>query len=73
MITVETRATVTYTCNLNEEDSQKVLDFLDENPDYDMTEAVDKLYSNGEINLYENSTESDFSTEEIVDADIERD
>lgn len=73
MVTVETRATVIYTCWLNEEDSQKVLDFLEENRDYDMTKAVDKLYANGEINLYENSTESDFSTEEIVDADIGRD
>ena len=73
MVTVETRATVIYTCWLNEEDSQKVLDFLEENPDYSMTEAVSKLYADGEINLYENSTESDFSTEEIVDADVDRD
>lgn len=71
MIVVETRATVTYTCWLNEEDSQKVLDFLKTNPHYDMTEAVTKLYEKGEINLYENSTESDFSTEEIAEADIE--
>lgn len=71
MIVVETRATVTYTCWLNEEDSQKVLDFLKTNPHYDMNEAVTKLYEKGEINLYENSTESDFSTEEIAEVDIE--
>lgn len=73
MITVETRATVIYTCWLNEEDSQKVLDFLKENPDYDTTEAVSKLYADGEINLYDDSTESDFSTEEIIDADVDKD
>lgn len=73
MITVETRATVIYTCWLNEEDSQKVLDFLEENPDYNMTEAVSKLYADGEIDLYYDFTESDFSTEEIIDADVDRD
>lgn len=71
MVVVETKATVTYTCWLNEEDSQKVLDFLEMNPDYDATEAVSKLYADGEINLYEDSTESDFSTEEITGADVE--
>ena len=71
MITVETRATVTYTCQLNEEDSQKVLDFLEENPDYDMTEAVSKLYADGEIDLYYDFTESDLSTEEIINAEID--
>ena len=71
MVVVEVGARVTYTCWLNEEDSQKVLDFLETNPYYDTTEAVTKLYEKGEINLYENYTESDFSTEEILGADIE--
>lgn len=68
MITVEVKAEVEYTCWLNESDSQKVLDFLESNPDYDTAEAVAKLYADAEINLYENSTESDFSTEEIMNA-----
>ena len=71
MITVETRATVTYTCWLNEEDSQKVLDFLETNTDYDTAEAVSKLYADGEIDLYDDSVESDFITEEITNAEID--
>lgn len=69
--TVEAKATVIYTCRLDDEDSQKVLDFLEKNPDYDITEAVDILYARGEIDLYNNSTESDFSTDEIISADME--
>lgn len=68
MITVEVKAETEYTCWLNESDSQKVLDFLESNPEYDTAEAVAKLYADGEINLYKNSTESDFSTEEILNA-----
>lgn len=68
MITVEVKAETEYTCWLNENDSQKVLNFLESNPEYDTAEAVAKLYADGEINLYENSTESDFSTEEIMAA-----
>lgn len=69
--TVEAKATVIYTCKLDDEDSQKVLDFLEKNSDYDITEAVDILYARGEIDLYNNSTESDFSTDEIISADME--
>lgn len=69
--TVEVKATVIYTCTLDDEDSQKVLDFLEKNSDYDITEAVDILYARGEIDLYNNSTESDFSTDEIISADME--
>lgn len=69
--TVKVKATVIYTCILDDEDSQKVLDFLEKNSDYDITEAVDILYARGEIDLYNSSTESDFSTDEIISADME--
>ena len=61
---VETTATVTYTCRLNEEDTNKVCAYADENG-LTLREAVAKLYDNGDIDLYDSSTESDFSTESI--------
>jgi effector-binding domain-containing protein len=70
-ITVETTATVTYTCFLTEEDSEKVINYADENG-LELTEAVAELYANSEINLYHNSTESDFSTESIDMVEKER-
>ena len=66
-IEVETTATVTYVCNLNEEDTKKVCDYANEQG-LTLKEAVAELYSNGEIDLYDNSTESDFSTESIDSA-----
>lgn len=63
-LTVETTATVTYACFLTEEDSEKVINYADEN-ELELTEAVAELYSSSEINLYYDSTESDFSTESI--------
>ena len=61
---VETTATVTYVCCLNEEDTKKVCDYANKNG-LTLREAVAELYSNGEIDLYDSSTESDFSTESI--------
>lgn len=63
-IEVETTATVTYVCSLNEEDTKKVCDYASESG-LTLKEAVAELYSNGEIDLYKYSTESDFSTESI--------
>lgn len=63
-IEVKTTATVTYTCNLNEEDTKKVCDYANEQG-LTLREAVAELYAEGEIDLYDNSTESDFSTESI--------
>ena len=71
ILRVETTATVTYTCWLSQEDSEKVIDYADENG-LELTEAVAELYSNNEINLYNNSTESDFSTESINTVEKER-
>lgn len=67
MITVEVTASVLYTCQLTEEDEEKVKAFAEEN-DAELAVAVWELYSVGEINLYKNSVESDFSTEAIDDA-----
>ncbi len=67
MITVEVTACVLYTCELTTEDEEKVRAFAEEN-DVELASAVGELYSVGEINLYKNSVESDFSTERIDDA-----
>ena len=61
---VETTATVTYTCFLTEEDSKKVIKYANKEG-LELTEAVTELYDKSEINLYHESTESDFSTESI--------
>jgi hypothetical protein len=62
---VSVEATVTYTCYLDEEDSARVKELAEE---YDLTleEAVRWLYRSNELNLYKDSVESDFSTDEIV-------
>jgi selenophosphate synthetase-related protein len=66
-IEVETTATVTYVCNLSEEDTKKVCDYANEQG-LTLREAVAELYADGKIDLYDNSTESDFSTESIDSA-----
>ena len=67
MITVEVTAEVSYTCELTAEDEAKVKAFAEEN-NVELAVAVHGLYSVGEINLYKNSVESDFSTQRIDDA-----
>ena len=62
-VTVE--ATVTYTCYLDKEDAEKVEALVEENDDLSLEDAVNELYAMGELNLYKNSTESDFCTTEI--------
>lgn len=59
-------ATVTYACRLSEEDEQKVLDYIGDT-DLSTADAVMELYYAGEIDLYKNSTESDFSTNYITE------
>ena len=58
-------ATVTYACWLSEEDEQKIRDYIG-NTDLSTAEAVIELYNAGEIDLYKNSTESDFFTNYIT-------
>lgn len=67
MIIVEVTASVLYTCRLTAKDEEKVKMFAEEN-DTTLALAVDELYSAGEIDLYEHSVESDFSTETIDNA-----
>lgn len=58
------RATVTYTCRLSEKDEQKVLDYIGD-IDLSTADAIMELYCEGKIDLYKNSTESDFYTKYI--------
>ena len=67
MITVEVTASVAYTCQLTAEEAEKVKAFAEEN-DVDLEVAVWELYSDGEVDLYKNSVESDFCTERIDSA-----
>lgn len=67
-VTVE--AVVTYTCFLDEEDSARVKELAEEY-DLELEEAVRWLYNSNELNLYKDSVESDFSTEEIVQVEEE--
>lgn len=73
MFKIEAVATVYYTCWLSDEDSQKVIDYIKENPkEFEfmidkekIVKSVEKLYEDGKIDPYESSDESDFSTEEF--------
>lgn len=64
MIELQTEATVSYWCQLSEEDEQKVRDFAKEN-NVSLTYSVEELWMRNEIEIYKYSTESDFSTEKI--------
>ena len=74
MFKVEAVATVYYTCSLSDEDGQKVLNYIKENPEEfefmlakeKIIKAVEKLYDDSEINIYDDSVESDFTTEKII-------
>ena len=73
MLKVEVVAKVTYTCELSDKDEKKVIKHIKDNPDEfkfmtnekSILSAVEFLYNNGELDLYDDSVESDFSTEEI--------
>ena len=58
-------ATVTYACRLSEEDEQKVRDYIGD-IDLSIADAIMELYYAGKIELYKNSTESDFCTNYIT-------
>lgn len=59
-------ATVTYACRLSKEDEQKICDYIGDT-DLSTADAIMELYYAGEIELYKNSTESDFDTNYITD------
>lgn len=72
---IEVTATTWYTVYLNDEDVQKIKQWIkdhkDNLPSFDMkeniSEAVYKLYTNGEISFYDDGkcTESDFNTKDV--------
>ena len=64
MIKVETTAEVITTCYLTDEDEEKVRAFMEEN-ECDLEDAVKELFWNSELDIYTNSTESDFHTQSI--------
>lgn len=73
MLKVEAVGTIWYTCELSDEDEEKVVRYIKDNPeefeymyeDEAIVTAVGTLWNDGEIELYKNATESDYSTEEI--------
>jgi hypothetical protein len=67
MITVMVEATVTYACKLSKADEQKVKEYIGDT-DLSIEDAVLELYYGGDIDLYKNSTESDFCTNCITEA-----
>ena len=63
-LVVMVEATVTYACRLNEEEEQIIREYIGDT-DLSIEDAVTELYNAGEIDLYKNSTESDFYTNYI--------
>ena len=72
---IQATAMVTYTCELSDEDVEKIKDFIDfrreewmEGEAYqedEILDAIRELSSDCEIDLYKDSVESDFMTDEI--------
>lgn len=72
---IQATAMVTYTCELSDEAVEKVKKFIDSNSEpyfedekyseEEILRAVRELNSDCEIELYENSVESDFNTVDI--------
>ena len=62
---VMVEATVTYACCLSKEDVQKVREYIGDT-DLSTADAIMELYDAGKIDLYKNSTESDFCTNYIT-------
>ena len=72
-LVVMVEATVTYACRLSKEEEQKVREYIGDT-DLSVEDAIIELYNAGEIDLYKNSTESDFSTnciEQVYEEDDE--
>lgn len=64
MIKVETTAEVITTCYLSDKDEEKVRAFMEENQ-CDLEDAVKELFWDNKLDIYSNSTESDFNTQSI--------
>lgn len=61
---VTTTATVQYVCYLKDEDAEKVREYA-EREECSLRRAVNDLYADGEIDLYYESNDIDFTTESI--------
>lgn len=64
MIEVQTEALVTYACTLNDEDEAKVREYA-KSHSCDLEDALKSLFWHNELNVYDISAESDFSTQSI--------
>ena len=64
MIKVETTAEVITTCYLTDKDEKEVRNFM-EKYNCDLEDAVIELFWDNKLDIYNNSTESDFHTESI--------
>ena len=64
MMNVTVTATVQYVCSLDDTKADKIKEYAEQN-DCTLEEAVWALYTDGALNLYADSIESDFSTERI--------
>lgn len=64
-VKVVVTAEVSYECTLTKQDEKILNNFLKKHPEYEIAEAVDKLYWSGEIELYKIYVESDFNTTSI--------
>ena len=73
MLKIEAVARVCYTCELSDENEKMVIKYIKDNLDEfkymtdkeSILAAVDILYNDSKLDLYNDSVESDFSTEEI--------
>lgn len=65
-------ARVTYSFELNEKDSEKVIRYAEEH-DLSYASATEILYLRGEVSIYRNSEEIDFETEYVEEAYDEND
>ena len=64
MIKVETTAEVITTCYLTDKDEKEVRNFMEKH-NCDLEYAVNMLFWTNKLDIYNNSTESDFHTESI--------
>ena len=79
MIKISAIAKVYHTCTLTDEEEKKVVDYIKNNPETfefmtakkAIAKAVEILYGDDEIDLYNSSVESDFSTEELLWSEFE--
>ena len=67
---VYVRATVWYTCKLDDNQAKEVVEYMAQN-DCNAEYAVEMLYQNTDFGLYDRCMESDFSTEEVESVEFD--